>query len=504
MSEKRPENSGKRDLADHFWRAGLRSLPADEIHEQVLKAMQDNETWRFGILIQLELDESHAEDYMEAAVENGRMDMLEFLLQRFPSWQDNLNLQNLAEKAILGGRLDILKSFTATGKVDLRADDDYFLLVAAENGHADIVTWLLEQGTSPDSRSGSIVAETARAGRLEILKILDEAGANFNLSGNDALEAAAYEGHENVVAWLLGQKKKECKKGLDSALVSAGQGGSAQCAALLLQAGASATAGHSEALTEAVSRSHFDVARVLLGGGADINAKDGFALRRAAYAGEMEKLRFLLDNGADPNARVGDETPLIEAVDGGSRAAVLFLLEKGADPSFQRFEALKKARHKGKREIAKDIIQGYRHGLELEKSRKAQEFSETFGAVYSLEELRLRKGVSGETGLLLAARSGKFAELVSKATGLENLKPDDLFHPDDRLDMVMTVLARHKDLPQFFDQALWNNRHEDVTQAWKLLPEQYKKRVSLNAANAAQDIREIRQKAKRLNRQPPR
>lgn len=499
-----PEESGKRGLNDHFWRAGLRGLPPDEVRTQLLQAMQDGDDWRFGILTQLELEASHAEDYLQAAVENGRMDMLDQLLQRFPAWQEDMDLQELAERAVLGGQCGILKSFAATGKIDLHGHDDYFLLMAAERGHVEIVAWLLEQGASPDARNGDIVTEAARAGHFEIVKMLDAAGADFALCGAEALDAAAAGGHDAIVAWLLSTKNKECKKALDAALVSAAEGGKTSCAILLLQAGASATAGNGEAFLGAISRGHFGVALVLLDHGADINAQDGMALRRAAYAGEMETLRFLLAHGADPNARRGKETPLMEAVDGDHQAAVRLLLDHGADPAFQRFLALSKARAEGKRDIAKEIIGGYRRALDSEKRRNAQEFQETFGAAYTLEELRTRKGVSGKSGLLLAAGSGKFAALIGGAAGGGALAPDDLFHPDDSVDMVMTMLVRYKDLPQFFDHTLWKDRHEEVTRAWKMLPEHYKKRVSLNAANAAHDISEIRQKAKRINRLPPR
>ncbi len=505
MKDTPSEKKNQQSLEDHFWRVSLHRMNPEEVHDQVVQAVQDGNIWRFKLLLQMALEEEDAAEYMKVAVENDRTEMLEAFLQRFPMWQDSVNIQDLAEKAVIGGQLQILRFFVQTGNVDLHVYDDFFLRQAAEKGHMAVVNWLLEQGADPDAREGAAVIGAAETGQFEIMKRLLDYGADFSVCAENTLDAAARNGHLTVVSWLLEHKREECKGGMEDAFLAACSGGHVPVVEALLEAGIPVDVSKNMALREAVYYNHPDVILTLLTHGADIDANDGQALSWALQKKDTILLQFLLVNGANPNVRFDrDKTPLSEAVGGGDVAIIDLLLEHGADPSFNRFQAIKRARAAGDRNITKKLVAGYYHGLEIEKLRKQQEFRETFGVDYTLEDLRQRKGSSGETGLLIAAGTGNFPALVGQAAGKEQLRPEDLFHPDDTVDMVLSRLARHKCLQHFFDQALWNDRYEEATRAWKMLPEIYKKRVSLNALNAAQDIQALKQKAKRVNRQPPR
>jgi hypothetical protein len=117
---------------------------------------------------------------------------------------------------------------------------------------------------------------------------------------------------------------------------------------------------------------------------------------------------------------------------------------------------------------------------------------------YTVDELRERRGPSGETGLVIAAQTGRFPDLLRAAKG-GLLLPADLYHPDEGLDTVMGLLMRDKKLQQFFDPGLWVERTGPVLDAYDSLPAQAQKRVRLDSIRAQINQREIMKKAKGFN-----
>ncbi|MEK1890093.1 MAG: ankyrin repeat domain-containing protein [Phyllobacterium sp.] len=87
------------------------------------------------------------------------------------------------------------------------------LLIAALNGHADVVVLLLERGSDIEIRNkGGLTALHAAAygGHLDVVELLVSKGAAINDQKNfyhmSPLHAAAEEGHADIVAFLLANK----------------------------------------------------------------------------------------------------------------------------------------------------------------------------------------------------------------------------------------------------------------------------------------------------------
>ena len=87
------------------------------------------------------------------------------------------------------------------------------LLIAALNGHADVVAILLEKGSDVEIRNkGGLTALHAAAygGHLDVVELLVAKGAAVNDQKNfyhmSPLHAAAEEGHADIVAFLLANK----------------------------------------------------------------------------------------------------------------------------------------------------------------------------------------------------------------------------------------------------------------------------------------------------------
>ena len=188
------------------------------------------------------------------------------------------------------------------------------LMGAAQEGHLDIVRWLLDQGAEANyatpATGQTALISACHQGHLEVARCLVESGgARVNAadpaSGNTALAAASRSGHLGAVTYLLGR-------------------------------GAN---GATAALCGACYEGHLEVLRALLergGAEADGGAEPDSlsALFWAARAGKLELVRFLVERwGANVNAANGDLglTALMGASVTGALGCVRYLLQHGAD-----------------------------------------------------------------------------------------------------------------------------------------------------------------------------
>ena len=482
----------KPSLADRHWRATLRSRSRDDLESDMLEAIEKNNMWRFGMLMQLDAGWARNDSMLRAAIEHDRTDMFTAMTAKDPGWQDSANLNRLGEQAAESGRLGILQLFIEKYELDVHFYSDELLRTAVKNDHTDVVRYLVSKGADVTVWNNDPIRDAADKGNLDIVKILVEAGADVNASNGDPLTKAAAAKSVPVVEYLL-EKGAKPEEDNYRAFISAAREGSLEILQLFIDRKVSANVQDGEALIEAVSNKHIAAAELLLLQGADINAQHGKALRNAAYRGEMDTAKFLLEHRANPNVADRLETPLTEAVRTNNADMVLLLMRHGADYAQLQYEAWKVARrdHKG---MVRAIVKGDRERLARVRNEKFAEFAETFPGKYTLDDLRTKKGPSGDTGLLIAAQTGKFSDLVGKAEG-GKLTGDDLYHPEDRIDTVLYMLVRHKSLQQFFHPGFWADRAYEVKEVHEQLPERYQRRVQLGSIANEINYRMLKKKA---------
>ncbi len=485
----------KPSLADHHWRATLRMRGADQLNTDMVAALEQNDSWRFRMLMQVPADWSRNDTILRTAVEHGRIDMFKEMVRNDPEWADKTNMNRLGEDAASAGNVEFLKFFIEECALDVHYYNEEMLRTAVKKGHEAAVRYLLSKDADATTWSNDPIREAAENGSLAIVKLLLDAGADINAHnyGGSVLSKAVSSQNLALVEFLL-DKGADVQANDYSGFIEAGRSGSVEMLQLFLDRKIDANAKNGEAFVAALSNKNFDTASLLLAHGADVNAQNGKALRDAARANEQETAEYLLQHRANPNVHEYRETPLVQAVRQRHGDMVRLLMKYGADHTVLQSEAWTAARRERNSGMVRAIVEGYRGQLADTRLRKFDEFNQTFTGAYTLDDLRTTKGPSGDTGLLIAAQTGKFADIVGRATS-GKLTGDDLFHPDDRIDMVFSHLAQHKALQDFFHPSFWADRVYEVKEVVAMLPEQYQKKIQLGPIANEINYRELRKKA---------
>jgi len=198
--------------------------------------------------------------------------------------------------------------------VDINGCDDLGdtpLILAARNGHFELVQLLLEKGADVEATNSSndtaLISASERPDNAAVLNLLLDHGARIN--------------HKNE----LGR----------TALIEAASIGCLQNCVLLVQQNADPnfiTSEEESALTFAIVYEHPEVVKVLLDAGADVNWKNtqGWTpLTYAVYSHNVEIVRLLLDAGADQNnVDASGESALDHANRNGLEAIARLLRDK--------------------------------------------------------------------------------------------------------------------------------------------------------------------------------
>ena len=120
--------------------------------------------------------------------------------QQYKLFKDNpINHRFLAADSAKKGELPIL--VYAINKGNLTARRNYYLSVAAENGHLNIVKYLVEQGI--DFQEEDALVYAVRNGHLDIVKYLVEKGSDIHINNEEPLREASKRGYLNIVKYLV-------------------------------------------------------------------------------------------------------------------------------------------------------------------------------------------------------------------------------------------------------------------------------------------------------------
>lgn len=165
------------------------------------------------------------------------------------------------------------------------------LNVAVRNGHLDIVKYLDEKGADIHDRRDDILRQASENGRVEIVKYLLERGADVHTQNDVTIKIASQNGHLNVIKYLV--EKGYIHTDNDVALRTASEHGHLNIVKYLVEHGADVHAENDEALRYSSQNGHFEVVKYLVENGANVHAQNNKALKFATEAGHTEIAQYL-------------------------------------------------------------------------------------------------------------------------------------------------------------------------------------------------------------------
>ncbi|KAK7422687.1 hypothetical protein QQX98_001475 [Neonectria punicea] len=303
-------------MLEYLMQQYAQQLPPEEYSKAMISAAGAGRMETFKRLLEFQHKPEDFQWALNSAAEEAKWDVAEVLLER----NSGLDCDEAFYQAAIGTEdrdnvLEALWEYTRGSISTDKVDDS--LYDATDREKYSTMKLLLEKfGANPNATGveyGNALTAAAYDGRLDILELLLDAGAEVNSPDGWAIQAAAEEGHEEIVRELL-------KRGADVNASST----SDQFLSRTALYGAS-LAGRRE------------IVELLLEHGADPNLggqRDTPPIIAAAMLGQSEILSILIDAGADVNVvgTDGDTTPLIGAIRTISGTDSLQkLLDAGAD-----------------------------------------------------------------------------------------------------------------------------------------------------------------------------
>ncbi|XP_055944745.1 serine/threonine-protein phosphatase 6 regulatory ankyrin repeat subunit B-like [Argiope bruennichi] len=242
----------------------------------------------------------------------------------FIDYEDDSPLQLGAAKGDL-----LFVKYCVQNKCDINAksrpSDLSALEFAVLNGHAEIVTYLIDCGADVNtvSRDGTTALKLAvQRNRKDIVSILIKNNAEINAEiERDFLLSAITSGHEDMVEYFLTRNPACCESGTEwyeSPLHTAVLFGHLNIVKKLLQLQKTKDINAKNELFEtplhtATMNSYCEIARLLLLNGADPNVRDPFSpLDMAIRIGDYEMVETLINNGANITQQDADGNSTIE------------------------------------------------------------------------------------------------------------------------------------------------------------------------------------------------
>ncbi len=239
-----------------------------------------------------------------------------------PAWNDYVRARRdkaavAVHDAVVRGDPTVLKA-ALDGGLDPNAKDNKtpLLIVAAQNGHADIIKLLRDKGANVNARDATgttALMQAAVTGSVPSIRLLLDAGADIDAkdkTGQTAFVMADASQHPEG-AKLIIDKGSEVKAAGGATWLLAARTGDASLMRKLREQHVSIDARNSAGSTALHSAVDANIAtmRTLLKWGANPNIKDDLGMTPLTFAsqrGFIDKVKLLIDHHADVNIRMKD------------------------------------------------------------------------------------------------------------------------------------------------------------------------------------------------------
>lgn len=191
------------------------------------------------------------------AIYKNQTDVSKFLIDMGIDQSNGANLQDILEKVISHGNLELVKFLVEKG-IDIHYEDDAPVRYASEDGYVDIVKYLVEQGADIHALDDFALRFASERGHLDVVEYLVGQGANVNSDNDFALRVASQNGYLKI-AKILVENGADVNVGFQ---VSSEYGG-LEMVKYMVSKGADVHANNDSALRNAIKYGHDDVADYL-------------------------------------------------------------------------------------------------------------------------------------------------------------------------------------------------------------------------------------------------
>lgn len=178
------------------------------------------ETVRMLLAAGADPNQGWGKDALWSAAKNGHTQVVQELLQtgRVLDVNGKSDYDSPLFLAAKHGHLDIVRLLIAHGADARRLQDDLFLLCCITRPRADIIAELLNAGVSPNGRRGSALIMAAENGHVDVVRVLLEHGADANVCWcfKSVIGIAHKRGHTEVVRLLLRHGADACNLPYDA------------------------------------------------------------------------------------------------------------------------------------------------------------------------------------------------------------------------------------------------------------------------------------------------
>lgn len=302
------------NTSDH--RAGRRALQA---------AVESGRLDIVNLLLEFKVDVY--DEAVHRAVGYGRIDILQVLLENNGDVEYPYQGKSALQVAIEHDRLDIVRLLVQFGAV---ITDEVFN-ATVRSGPIDIVRFLLDNGASvgDDHHPQTALQVAVNRGSLDMVSSLLQCGAPIT---DKTMETAIRNGNIAIIQMFLEHNADfKSEWGQKLALLTAVEGSRLDIVVLLVQYKAKIT---DASFHTSIRRGYVDIVRLLLVNDVDVNSVHGglTALHVAVTSGHIDVVKVLLHYGADIECYGPSQsrTPLQSAAGDGRVDLLELLLDYGA------------------------------------------------------------------------------------------------------------------------------------------------------------------------------
>ena len=258
-----------------------------KVLEYLTKKRLDNNVNYKEIIKQLS-NENLREYYIES-LKKGNLYAVMILFEDYKDFSLNYALNKASEN----GHVEIVEFLLKNG-ADVHNEDDYSLTIASQNGYFDVVELLLENGANVHADNDYSIRRASANGFPKIVKILLENKADVHAGNDYSLHWASRDGHFDVVKILL-KYGADVHSAVDFSLRTASENGHFDVVKILLKYGADVHSNIDASLRFSSKNGHLDVVKILLEYGADVHAYNDGPLRVAEYDHRDDIVKLLLE-----------------------------------------------------------------------------------------------------------------------------------------------------------------------------------------------------------------